>query len=137
MPSDNQALKKELMRFLVTGILAVGVDFSGYWLLAEMIPADIAKGSSFVMGSIVAFIFNKLWTFEHDAKLSSAAIQFACLYSLTFVANVSMNHFILTQEIEAKLLAFLVATATSTTLNFLGMKFWVFRHDTKSLNKDV
>jgi putative flippase GtrA len=137
MLKDKQALKQELMRFLVTGIMAVGVDFSGYWLLAEMIPADLAKGSSFVMGSIVAFIFNKLWTFEHDAKLSNAAIQFTCLYSLTFIANVAVNHFILTLGMEIKLLAFLIATATSTTLNFLGMKFWVFRQYTKSLNKDV
>ncbi|MEY8198005.1 MAG: GtrA family protein [Colwellia sp.] len=126
---DNCALKQELLRFLVTGILAVGIDFSSYWLLIDVIPTDVAKGLSFILGSMVAFIMNKLWTFEDETQLGNAAFQFACLYSLTFLVNVAVNHLILAYAIEMKLLAFLFATATSTVLNFLGMKFWVFRQD--------
>ncbi len=129
--NNNGPLKQELVRFLVTGILAVGIDFSSYWLLVDMLPSDMAKGFSFILGSIVAFIMNKFWTFEDDAQLGNAAFQFACLYSLTFSANVAVNHLVLVYGIELKLQGFLFATATSTTLNFLGMKFWVFRQDAK------
>ncbi len=129
--NTNGVLKQELTRFLVTGILAVGIDFSSYWLLVETMPPDTAKGFSFVLGSIMAFIMNKLWTFGDDTQLGYAAFRFACLYTLTFSANVAVNHLVLAYGMELKLLGFLFATATSTILNFLGMKLWVFRQDSK------
>lgn len=121
------ANKQELMRFLVTGILAVGTDFSSYYLLLELLPIDVAKGTSFVLGSIVAFFLNKLWTFESDRHVTTAAIHFAALYGLTFMANIAVNHLTLQFIADIKLVGFLAATATSTVLNFLGMKFWVFK----------
>ncbi len=128
MEADKKATKQELLKFLVTGILAVATDFSSYWLLSDLIPIDMAKGISFVLGSIVAFFLNKLWTFEHDSPMASAAFQFACLYSLTFLSNVAVNHLSLVYVADIRLLGFLLATTTSTILNFIGMKHWVFFH---------
>ena len=125
------ANKQELLRFLVTGILAVGTDFSSYNLLLEYLPVDVAKGTSFVLGSVVAFFLNKLWTFESDRQVATTAIHFAMLYSLTFLANIAVNHITLQFIMDIKLLGFLSATATSTVLNFLGMKFWVFKPNKK------
>ena len=131
MATDNKQLKQESMRFLITGLLAVGIDFSSYWLLSDVMPTDMAKACSFILGSIVAFFMNKLWTFENDDHAVNAALQFAGLYGLTFFANVAVNHLVLNYAVDMKLLAFLFATATSTVLNFLGMKFWVFKKTIK------
>ncbi len=129
MSSAPRSLRLELLRFIATGLLAVGTDFSSYWLLSDVLAPNIAKGLSFILGSIVAFIMNKLWTFDSSARLDNAAFLFASLYGMTFVANIFVNHLILTLGSEMKLLAFLLATTTSTVLNFLGMKFWVFRQN--------
>ena len=135
MATDNKKLKQESMRFLITGLLAVGIDFSSYWLLSDVMPTDMAKACSFILGSIVAFFMNKLWTFENDDHAVNSALQFAGLYSLTFFANVAVNHLVLNNAVDMKLLAFLFSTATSTVLNFLGMKFWVFSSN-KSFRED-
>lgn len=119
--------KRELSRFIVTGILAVTSDMLCYYLLINFIPVDIAKGLSFIAGSFVAFFMNKLWTFENTAAVHSTAIQFSCLYSTTFIANVSVNHLVLIIFSDMTMLAFLAATGASTILNFIGMKFWVFK----------
>ncbi len=123
---EGNSTKQQLSRFLGTGVLAVGTDFFTYWLMIDIVSVDIAKGLSFICGSIVAFVLNKLWTFEHNSTVSSSILHFSCLYSLTFLANVSVNHVTLMLVPEIKLLGFLFATATSTVLNFWGMKYWVF-----------
>jgi putative flippase GtrA len=87
---------------------------------------DVAKAISFFLGTIVAFIINKYWTFEKHEKSYKEIVQFTILYSLTLGANVITNKFVLIQ-IDSILFAFLVATGVSTVLNFLGQKFWVFK----------
>jgi putative flippase GtrA len=123
---ESNTTRQQLSRFLVTGLLAVGTDFCSYWLMIDSVPVDLAKGISFICGSVVAFVMNKLWTFEHNSTVSSSILNFSILYGLTFLANVSVNHITLIFFPEIKLLGFLLATATSTVLNFLGMKYWVF-----------
>ncbi|MFT6260415.1 MAG: putative flippase GtrA [Crocinitomicaceae bacterium] len=123
---ESNSTKQQLLRFLVTGVLAVSTDFCAYWLMIGNVPVDIAKGLSFVCGSAVAFVMNKLWTFEHNSTASNSILHFSSLYGLTFLANVSVNHITIIFVPEIKLLGFVLATATSTVLNFLGMKYWVF-----------
>ena len=125
----SEKSKQELLRFLITGILAVGTDFSSYYLLMDLMPIDMAKGTSFILGSIVAFILNKMWTFESNAQTAPALLQFSLLYTTTFFANVLVNHLTLAWIVNIHLIGFLFATATSTVLNFIGMKFWVFKSD--------
>lgn len=128
MTKDNkQSTATQLPRFIVTGLMAVATDYISYLLLANFIAVDFAKGSSFILGSVVAFVLNKLWTFESEKKASAALLPFIMLYSSTFCVNVGLNHFTLVYVSDIKTLAFLVATAASTILNFLGMKFWVFK----------
>lgn len=128
MSKDNtQTTATQLPRFIVTGLMAVATDYISYLLLASFIAVDFAKGSSFILGSVVAFVLNKLWTFESEKKASTALLPFIILYSSTFCVNVGLNHFTLLYVSDIKTLAFLVATAASTILNFLGMKFWVFK----------
>lgn len=132
---ESNTTKQQLLRFLMAGIMAVGTDFTVYWLTSELLAVDVAKGISFICGSVVAFVVNRLWTFEHNAAISSSILHFSTLYSLTFLANVGVNHITLVFIPDIKLLGFLFATATSTILNFFGMKYWVFskrRHQVSS-----
>lgn len=119
-------LKKELKRFLIAGFSAVGTDLVTYYILLNFLSHDVAKAISFLIGTIVAFVINKYWTFEKHNKSYKEIVQFTILYGLTLGANVITNKFILVQ-MDSVLFAFLVATGVSTVLNFLGQKFWVFK----------
>jgi putative flippase GtrA len=114
------------LRFIVVGAMAVSTDYTCYQLLTDVLTIDIAKGISFILGSVVAFFMNKIWTFNHNSTTATAAIRFTTLYSVTFFANVLVNHVALLLLFNISVVAFLLATATSTILNYLGMKYWVF-----------
>ena len=87
---------------------------------------DVAKAISFLLGTVVAFVINKYWTFEKHEKSYKEMLQFGILYSTTLGANVLTNKIVLSKT-EIVFLAFIIATGVSTVLNFIGQKWWVFR----------
>jgi putative flippase GtrA len=119
-------IKKELKRFLVAGFSAVGTDLATYYISLNFFNTDIAKAISFFLGTIVAFIINKYWTFEKHEKSYQEIVKFGLLYSATLGANVMTNKIVL-DMFSITLVAFLIATGVSTVLNFIGQKWWVFR----------
>ncbi|MBX3101499.1 MAG: GtrA family protein [Bacteroidetes bacterium] len=131
--------RRELFRFAFAGGTAVGVDLLTYYLLSAWWGPSYtneAKGISFVIGSVVAYFINKLWTFDKQGYSGGEVLRFAIVYGISFLLNVLLNHLSLTYlsaefpywsaEVH-KLLAFLIATGASSTSNFVGMKYWVFR----------
>lgn len=117
---------KELLRFLVGGGSAVLTDYLVYRLLlsADM-DISLAKGMSFVGGSIVGFIINKYWTFESKYFKVKEIFRYVILYATTALINALVNNITLS-IIDIQIIGFLAATGVSTVLNFLGQKFFVF-----------
>ncbi|WP_071466499.1 GtrA family protein [Polynucleobacter asymbioticus] len=125
-------IKRELIIFLIVGILTVAVDFATYSSLLwfECVGADLAKAIGFVTGTVFAYFANRFWTFGGRAHTSGSAARFILLYAFTLGANVWVNSILLKQfslHSYAITLAFVFATAISAALNFLGMKFFVFK----------
>ena len=119
-------IKKELIRFLTAGLSAVGTDLLTYYILLSFLSNNFAKAISFFLGTLVAFIINKYWTFERIERSYCEVLKFTLLYSVTLVLNVTTNSLIL-EYTSFVFLAFYVATGVSTVLNFIGQKWWVFR----------
>ncbi len=132
-------IKRELGIFLIVGSLTVLVDFAVYrgllWL--DVASIDLAKGVSFLAGTVFAYFANRFWTFGHQSIAAGSVGRFAALYLSTFIANIAVNALALKALIDVPSSlqwAFLLATGVSATLNFLGMKFFVFHSQAKSAN---
>ncbi len=119
-------MKRELFSFLLAGGSAVATDMGTYFILLHWLPHSPAKAISFVLGSFVAYLLNKVFTFRKPGRSAGEVIRFAVLYASTLGANVLVNRLCL-GLVGSELFAFFVATGTSTILNYLGQKFWVFR----------
>ena len=75
-------VKKELKRFLVAGISAVGTDLVTYYILLNFLSNDVAKTISFLLGTVVAFVINKYWTFEKHENIHEELLniyEFDCI----------------------------------------------------------
>lgn len=118
---------KELARFLVGGGSAVAVDYITYKLfMVAGLDRGIAKACSFIGGSAVGFVINKLWTFESAEFSRGEIFRYVILYSCTAVINAMVNKVTLS-IVSVEIFGFLCATGVSTVLNFLGQKYFVFR----------
>ncbi len=127
--------KYELVRYLIAGASAVSADLITYWLLLPAINPSPAKAFSFVAGTIVAYTLQKFWTFKQKEHSWPEVTKFISLYSSSLLINVAVNR-VSIYLIETYIpqlqpmrfqLSWLMATGTSTVMNYVGQKFWVFK----------
>lgn len=139
--SERRETLTQIRRFLVIGLCSVGVDLSTYVAMVRLghVQTDLAKGISYVLGMIVGFIGNKLWTFRSSRKNAAEPITYIALYAFTLAVNIGVNRALLSagaalfphaREPGVRAIAAfaaLSATGVTTVLNFLGMRLVTFR----------
>lgn len=125
-------IKRELVIFLIVGASTVLVDFMIYRGLNQfqVMEVDMAKATGFLVGTLFAYFANRFWTFCNKSNAPGSAWRFSVLYASTLGVNVLINAVTLKLFDDMTIgfqLAFLLATSVSACLNFLGMKFFVFK----------
>lgn len=141
---------KQITKFIISGVSAVLVDLAVYYALSIVLETNLAKAAGFVAGTFVTYNLNKFWTWRQPDQNNKRLVKFLGLYAVTLVVNVLVNDWALTQIDDItmhasfqgasighlewlvikvdKILAFVIATAVSTVVSFLGQKLWVFRN---------
>jgi putative flippase GtrA len=125
-------LRREVLVFLIVGVTAVIFDFTSYRVgLWAYLPVHVAKATGFLVGAIFAYFANRHWTFQASETWHGwpEVARFIATYAGSLVCNIGANGLVLlllgTSE-KAILAAFTLATGISATLNFLGMRYFVF-----------
>lgn len=127
-------------------MLAVLVDLLCYYTFLNLFPEKVlqalsnealAKTLSFLCGMTVTYTFNKFWTWKKKDRSKSRLAKFGVLYGSSLIINVSVNsvmlyilhHYEAFEPLPFKyFVAFTAATVVSAGYNFIGQKFWVFKH---------
>jgi putative flippase GtrA len=123
-------LKTQVVRFIVTGVLAAIVDFGLYAAgLAAGLNVNVAKSLSFVVGTATAYLINRRWTFQAPpSKARFVAVML--LYALTYTVQVGINYIFYMQFAEHAWrvpVAFVIAQGTATVINFIVQRTVIFR----------
>ncbi len=130
-PKNTKLLHSRVGRFLLVGGATVLIDFIIYLLLLFLgFETDLSKSFSFSGGAIFAYFANRRYTFKSKRKGLFSFMLFWVLYILTLTINVSVNELALLIFGKTQLFiifAFLIATGLSATINYIGMKYIIFR----------
>jgi putative flippase GtrA len=127
----------ELKKFLAVGMIAVSLDWGIYLALTNFsgLGAVLSKSLSYIIGTIFAFVANGRFVF-HTNLAPTNFLKHLSLY--TFSLFVNTLFFALWDSnfsFDSPMIlgaALLTATIVSTAINFVGMRFWVFKNKRRS-----
>lgn len=135
-PKAPPGLVGQLVRFALIGGFCALLDLGTYTLERSLgmdhAPWDtVARAISFIVGTTVAYFLNRKFTFSGGRKEGAGQIGgFVLLYTVTFFVAVGMNALMLSvlPEMTWKAtLAWVISQGTATAINFVMLKWVVFR----------
>ena len=122
----------------MVGGIAVGVDFVVYFGLLYLFPTifvPLAKATSYLSGMVVSFLGHRRFVFKAvDQHPHQQILPFIILYGSSLLANNLVNQLIL-NLFHIKVLAWFISICTSTAINYVGLKFAVFKNSSLHLEK--
>jgi putative flippase GtrA len=86
------------------------------------VSENLAKALSFLGGTLTGYLGNTKFTFSGS---SPSLLKYSLTYSFSLLVNVGVNATALSIW-ESRLLGWIMATASSTTVNFLGLRYYAF-----------
>lgn len=118
----------------MAGTTGVVLDAAAYSTLLHIgWRTDQAKTASLLVATIFAYFANRFWTFAAAKTGKGRLLPFITLYATVIALNVVVNHALLVflgGGRPAYFLAWFIAIIASSCLNYLGMRFFVFRGTT-------
>ena len=132
--TERLALRSQLVRFIIAGVISAVVDFSILWLLMHFgLGHTPAKAISFVAGTTTAYLINRRWTFG-AAGSAKTFVGVLVLYGSTFVVQVGLFSLLFPWldsrwgYTPAQVVGFVIAQGVATTVNFIVQRTVIFRH---------
>lgn len=117
----------QLVRFLSVGVLNTLIGLGSIWLLMWLGLGSLpANAAGFLLGMVVSFNLNRLWTFEHDGDWRASLGRWLVIAGVAYAANFIVV-LVLTRLAGVNgYLAQLPGIAIYTVLSYLGGKLYVF-----------
>ncbi len=119
--------QKEMLRFLIAGILVTATDFGIYFLLIHWLPFSVAKGTSFTCAGILGYGLNKYWTFKQKQGSGSEMGRYWIVNFAALGINIFVNQMMINTWPQQVGLAVVMATIVSSLVSYFCFKFWVFK----------
>lgn len=126
----------QVLRFVLIGGFCGLLDLGTYQGLRalgmEAVPwEDVARACSFTVGTTVAYFLNRRFTFAEGHREGAGQISgYVLLYTVTFFVAVGVNRLaleLLPAIAWESTLAWVISQGTATAINFVMLKWVVFR----------
>lgn len=136
---------KKLLKFILVGILNTLVGTAIMFGLYNLVGCSywVSSAANYVIGSILSYVLNKKFTFQHRGQIAESALRFtgniAACYLLAYgIAKPAVRAILTdaTQQVQENI-AMLAGMILFTGFNYLGQRYFVFgeKNEEKTSNR--
>lgn len=114
-------------RFVVVGLLSLGVDMGSYIALHALahVPVGLAAGGGFLCAFVVNFTLNRTWVFGGGAVHRRQLVRYTTLVAVNLPVTMVAVAGLVGLGLEYRL-AKLVVAAGVAAVNYVVQRRWVF-----------
>ena len=116
-----------VVRFGVVGVSNALVSFAVFWASHRLMPAMGAQCVAYVVGMLWSYYWNRRWTFQSQAKVTSEASRFFTLQIAFMVLSAGLLGLLVDRMHLPSSASWLAVMTLVTALNFLASRFWAFK----------
>lgn len=138
-------IDKKLLKFILVGILNTLVGTAIMFGLYNLAGCSywVSSAANYVIGSILSYVLNKKFTFQHRGQIAQSALRFAgniaVCYLLAYgIAKPAVRSILTgaTQQVQENI-AMLAGMILFTGFNYLGQRYFVFgeKNEEKTSNR--
>jgi len=125
-------IKRELAFFVANGLISVAIAYCVYRLLVSGgMSIELSNGLAYISGMVYGFMANKKLAFRNASAVSSGMLaRYVLWHGFTLLVNVGVNSAALAlidSWMFGLTISFLLAISITTILNYLGLKYLVFK----------
>ncbi|MBF8376746.1 GtrA family protein [Alicyclobacillus mali] len=126
---ESPRLSRQVLVFAAVGVLNTAVDTGVFFALAALchVASAVAQVVSYACGMVNSFAWNRGVTFRAGAFRWGEVARFALVNGVSLVAS-AVSIGLLSREGWSLVAAKAVVTMGTWSLNFVGSKWWVWRH---------
>lgn len=121
-------LNKELLTYLITGVITTGVNYIFYSLLLFFHMPYLGSNSiAWAAAVITAYTLNRRWVFRSDRRIPEEFFAFAALRFLTLLVENLLLWIAIDQFALSPLISKLIVNAVTVIGNYVLCKYRVFK----------
>ena len=120
---------KQFFKFVNVGLLSTFFNYSCFYILFSFLSFNylLSSATGYLFGVFIGFMFNKGWTFQYQNITTKEPLQYITLYSTSLLLGLALLRVLVNNLNIIPEIANVIVIGFTTTTNFLGLKFWVFR----------
>ncbi len=128
-------IKREVAVFAANGLISVAIAYWVYRILVSGgLSIEFGNGLAYLSGMVYGFLANKKLAFRDASAVSSGMLtRYVLWHAFTLMVNVGVNSAVLAvieSWVFGLTISFLLAISITTVLNYLGLKYLVFKNPT-------
>lgn len=138
-------IDKKLLKFLIVGVIntlvGTAIMFGAYNILG--CSYWVSSAANYILASILSYVLNKKFTFEHEGDLTKSGIRFIINIAVCyFIAYGIAKPFAIWMLSGSSItiqenVAMFVGMCIFTSLNYFGQRFFVFKQEDEMEHKKI
>jgi len=122
-------IESQLSKFLAVGIFCTGLNYLSFLFLFKLADVNflIASSAGYLFGLLFGYSLNRSWTFKSNISSITIKISYFLMYVFSLVTGLVMLNMLVVKLNLLTEIANIIVIGYTTILNFLGIKFLVFK----------